>query len=58
MWMMLKAASDWKCLGINLRREDFRNVAQLVRASPRQGEGRRFESDRSYQISANQRDFY
>ncbi len=26
----------------------YRNVAQLVRASPRQGEGRRFESDHSY----------
>ena len=29
--------------------QNNRNVAQLVRASPRQGEGRRFESDHSYQ---------
>lgn len=27
-----------------------RNVAQLVRASPRQGEGPRFESEHSYQL--------
>lgn len=32
--------------------QDNRNVAQLVRASPRQGEGRRFESDRSYHFLA------
>ena len=31
-----------------VNRTYYRNVAQLVRASARQAEGRRFESDRSY----------
>ena len=34
--------------------EKRRNVAQLVRASSRQGEGRRFESDHSYQLNIEQ----
>ena len=34
--------------------EKRRNVAQLVRASSRQGEGRRFESDHSYQFNVEQ----